>query len=554
MKRNAFVKLLCVIVVAFTVATMAFAAGFTKTLTYADGTFSDVKSTSWYAKEVASAYELGFMNGKGEGTFAPDGNVTVAEAITMASRVHAIYNGKEIAKVEGKWYDMYVQYALANGIISEGQYSNYDRNIMRYEMAVMFADSMPSSYFTAKNNVKEIPDVDPAEEYHDKLMMLYNAGVVMGSTEYGDFLATNSIKRSETAAIINRVALPENRQEKVLKEYDRQEAIYLIDNYVMTRTVRNRTMIASGWRYENTVDQTLDSEDKSSNSLVDMSSSGHVAMHRDITSVSSGVVELEAMFYSDVPAYSMVLCDIDGNNMFTLKSDKEGNTYAIGDTQQTVNYKYERQNLITYFVFDLDNRKATIVINGKEIGTYDMSKSASDISRLSFVTDDESTGTLTVTQVYMYADYVVNDEFRITPIGSAPFGWNVNGDVSVQKQVSDLDTQSVRVKDNAVATKNFDAVSGKFVYETFVKVPSSQSLVLSLNKGAESVVSVSAKNGKFTSGTQFVRDYNANVWQLIRIEGDTDKKTALIKVNGKDCVTVPFNTDSIDSISITSDE
>ena len=114
---------------------------------------------------------------------------------------------------------MYVKYALANGIISEGQYTNFDRNIMRYEMAVMFADSMPASYFAAKNDVKSIPDVDSAEEYHDKLMMLYKAGVVMGSTEYGDFLATNSIKRSETAAIINRVALPENRQVKTLKEY-----------------------------------------------------------------------------------------------------------------------------------------------------------------------------------------------------------------------------------------------------------------------------------------------------------------------------------------------
>ncbi len=554
MKKSALVKLLCVIVAVFTLATVASAAGFTKSLSYVDGTFSDVKSTSWYAKEVASAYELGFMNGKAEGQFAPDGNVTVAEAITMASRVHAIYNGKEIASVSGgKWYDMYVQYALANGIIAEGQFENFDRNIMRYEMAVMFADAMPKEWFAAKNNVKEIPDINVNEEYHDKLMMLYNAGVVMGSTEYGDFLATNSIKRSETAAIINRVALPENRQVKTLKEYDRQEAIYLIDNYSMSRSVRNRTMIASGWRYENTIDQTLDAEDKSSNSLVDMSNSGHMAMHRDITTVSDGIVELEAMYYCDSPAYSVVLSDINGNNMFTLKSDKDGKVYAVGDSEQLTSYKYERANLITYFVFDLDNRKAKIVINGREIGTYDMSKTASDISRLSFVTDDESTGTLTVTQVYMYADYVVNDEFRITPIGVSPYGWNVTGDITVQKQVSDLDVQSVRVKDNATATKKFDAVSGKFVYETFVKTPAGQSFTLSLNSGAQTAVYVSVKDGKITSAGQHVRDYNTGVWQLIRIEGDTEKGTALIKVNGKDCITVPLNASSIDSVSITSE-
>jgi hypothetical protein len=40
------------------------------------------------------------MNGKAEGKFDPAGNVTVAEGITMASRVHAIYNGNEITKTE----------------------------------------------------------------------------------------------------------------------------------------------------------------------------------------------------------------------------------------------------------------------------------------------------------------------------------------------------------------------------------------------------------------------------------------------------------------------
>ena len=52
------------------------------------------------------------MNGQSDTTFGPDGNVTVAEGVTMASRVHAIYNGKTIAeKSGGKWYDMYVDYA-----------------------------------------------------------------------------------------------------------------------------------------------------------------------------------------------------------------------------------------------------------------------------------------------------------------------------------------------------------------------------------------------------------------------------------------------------------
>ena len=61
-------------------------AAFVKTGSYTEGQFADVPATEWYASEVASAFELGLMNGTGGGLFAPDGDVTVAEAITMASR------------------------------------------------------------------------------------------------------------------------------------------------------------------------------------------------------------------------------------------------------------------------------------------------------------------------------------------------------------------------------------------------------------------------------------------------------------------------------------
>ena len=69
-------------------------AAFEKINTYSDN-FSDVKDTAWYADNVKIAYELGFMNGKSDSKFDPDGNVTVAEGIAMASRVHASLGGKD---------------------------------------------------------------------------------------------------------------------------------------------------------------------------------------------------------------------------------------------------------------------------------------------------------------------------------------------------------------------------------------------------------------------------------------------------------------------------
>jgi hypothetical protein len=101
MKRNLFVRMLAVVfVVAMMLSVTVCYAAFEKVNTY-NGNFSDVKDTSWYAENVKTAYELGFMNGKAEGKFDPDGNVTVVEGITMASRLHAIYRGGEVVVEDG---------------------------------------------------------------------------------------------------------------------------------------------------------------------------------------------------------------------------------------------------------------------------------------------------------------------------------------------------------------------------------------------------------------------------------------------------------------------
>ena len=76
-------KILCSVLLAATLV-MTASAAFTKKNTYG-GQFADVKGDAWYAKEVQSAYELGFMNGTGADIFAPDGNVTVAQGITMSA-------------------------------------------------------------------------------------------------------------------------------------------------------------------------------------------------------------------------------------------------------------------------------------------------------------------------------------------------------------------------------------------------------------------------------------------------------------------------------------
>ena len=111
-----------------------------------------------------------------------------------------------------KWYDMYIEYAKDNGIIGEKTFNSleYERNITRAELVNLFASALPEEYFAPINKVTAIPDMEKNDKYSDIVLMLYKAGIVLGDAD-GNFNADSDIRRSEIAAIINRVALPENR-------------------------------------------------------------------------------------------------------------------------------------------------------------------------------------------------------------------------------------------------------------------------------------------------------------------------------------------------------
>ena len=53
---------------------------------YRRGTFSDVDGSEWYANFIAAAVELGLIEGYGDDTFRPNGDITRAEACTLVNR------------------------------------------------------------------------------------------------------------------------------------------------------------------------------------------------------------------------------------------------------------------------------------------------------------------------------------------------------------------------------------------------------------------------------------------------------------------------------------
>ena len=172
--------------------------------------FPDVPGQAWFHDAVKVCYEHGLMNGVGGG-FNPDGQLTVGQALTMADRVHEIYSTGASTLSNGKpWYRPYVDYALAHNLISY-EWDSYTRPITRREMAGIFCNALPAEVLYPINFIDAIPDVSRDDAYGPEIYTLYQAGVLTGKDGAGSFLPNDPIIRAEAAAILARMALPDQR-------------------------------------------------------------------------------------------------------------------------------------------------------------------------------------------------------------------------------------------------------------------------------------------------------------------------------------------------------
>lgn len=190
-------------------------ANFRQVNSYADGTFTDVAAGSWFAGNVKSAYELDLMKGTSATAFSPDGSITVGSAIALACRLHSIYHTGSADFVQGEpWYQVYVDYAAANGIITQGQFADYNVNATRRQFAAILCRALPAEALEQKNQVEygAIPDLAAGSANYEDIYLLYRAGILTGNDARGTFAPETTIGRSSVAAIVSRMAVPYLRQ------------------------------------------------------------------------------------------------------------------------------------------------------------------------------------------------------------------------------------------------------------------------------------------------------------------------------------------------------
>ncbi len=187
---------------------------------YGDNTFADISDGLWYGKYVAKAYAIGLVQGRDGNVFGPGDPVTLAETVTLAARLHNIYHGGSgVFEQSEPWYRVYVDYALAKGIIN-GEL-DWEAEATRRDFAAILCRSLPASALTAISEVPDgaIPDVAASAPSAGEIYRLYRAGVLTGSDAEGTFYPDTNIARSAVAAIVSRMALQNMRVAFSLNPY-----------------------------------------------------------------------------------------------------------------------------------------------------------------------------------------------------------------------------------------------------------------------------------------------------------------------------------------------
>ena len=230
--KKRWTSLVLALALALSMAVPALAAqasmdNFTDRYTYTSGQFTDVPAGDWYESALKDCFESGLMNGKTATTFDPKGNLTIAQAMVMSARLHDIDHGGTgvlpAAAAGEAWYKPAYTYLFQKSLLGKTDLAylssgNYNDPATREDMAFFFARVLPAASYNQINTVENIPDVDRKKGNGGFIYELYEQGVLTGSDIYGTYRPNDNVTRAEAAAIIARVAFPEQRKTLDLHE------------------------------------------------------------------------------------------------------------------------------------------------------------------------------------------------------------------------------------------------------------------------------------------------------------------------------------------------
>ena len=155
--------------------------------------FSDVKSSDWFADAVQYVTDKGLMNGTGDNKFSPSASTTRGMLMTVLAR----YAGEDTTG-STPWYQKGMEWAKTNGV-SDG--TNPEVNITREQLVTMLYRYAGSP--AADGKLDSFSDAASVSSYAVNAMQWAVAnGIVNGAN--GKLNPQNNATRAEVAAILMR--------------------------------------------------------------------------------------------------------------------------------------------------------------------------------------------------------------------------------------------------------------------------------------------------------------------------------------------------------------
>ena len=170
--------------------------------------FTDVAPDAWYASFVETVYEKGLFAGAGNGTFAPEANMTYAEFLTVLSQ----FSGEPLTPVTGgAWYDTYVSWAREKELIPAGMAENFNPTapITRQDMAALFGTFLgcyDHSNETVNPGQASYTDAGSIADYAQSgVQLCYQLGIMSGGSD-GTFAPQATATRAQVAVTMVQMA------------------------------------------------------------------------------------------------------------------------------------------------------------------------------------------------------------------------------------------------------------------------------------------------------------------------------------------------------------
>ena len=279
---------------------------------------------------------------------------------------------------------------------------------------------------------------------------------------------------------------------------------------------------------------------------------------RDITEQFDGKITFET-FYEIVSGDGFYIC-FKNKKAEAFKMIQQGDAFYADDKKLFTIGAGKHYIKVT---LDIDTGKVVVYSDGKWAAECRFTGSADSISSVALGYDALDIGETIVSMVVkMYKNYLVNDMVIFYNEGDIPEDYIVekNGKSNVSRikypsEHSKVAVYEVDAKKDSETTiiKNFARTKGKICFQMKYYLPTQNGKVAIGMYGAdECAVSVSDEGCAICNQGEELRKHSFDVWQTLRIEADTDTKSALVYLNCKKVTTIAFENDvhHIDSIKI----